>query len=213
MSVQMPSREPVCWDCSAINDPGSAECWLCHRQDWSSDRASMPAKTAVSRRSNRVLAGVAAVIGIGASALLCAGIALDSSSDSYFWIYFVPLLIPVVLMIWSRFQTRTRPRQSMTTLEFAAALTTIAAGVVLIGWVLWAGGGLTLMFLLPLWLVAIMITGIIARNRSRQGRPMNLLQQTASVVFMAVLLPGLTLASMCIAFLLVCQAMGPVNFH
>jgi hypothetical protein len=26
--------ELTCWDCGAINDPGSSECWLCQRGDW-----------------------------------------------------------------------------------------------------------------------------------------------------------------------------------
>jgi MFS family permease len=26
--------EPRCWDCGAVNDAGSSECWLCQRRDW-----------------------------------------------------------------------------------------------------------------------------------------------------------------------------------
>ena len=37
MSQTKPSPEPACWDCGATNDPGSSECWLCHRGDWDKD--------------------------------------------------------------------------------------------------------------------------------------------------------------------------------
>jgi hypothetical protein len=36
MSQAKPGPEPElrCWDCGAVNDYGSSECWLCQRRDW-----------------------------------------------------------------------------------------------------------------------------------------------------------------------------------
>jgi hypothetical protein len=52
-----------------------------------------------------------------------------------------------------------------------------------------------------------------ARHRRHEARPMTVLEQTASVVFVSILIPGLMLASMCVAFLIICNVMGPPNTH
>ncbi len=210
MTAQKPIPEPTCWDCGATNDPGASECWLCQRRDWFSVKSSGKKETAASRGGDPARARVAAVIIVGAIAILCAGMAFDLSRDPYQWFYLSPLLFPLVLYIWSRFRKRPLPGQPMTTLEFATALTTIAVGAILIGWIIWEGGAVALVVLLPfMLLLAWFITNLRARRRSREGRPMTGLQRIASIIFAAVVLPALGLASLCIAVFLICQATGP----
>jgi len=210
MGDQKPQAEPTCRDCGAANDPAASECWLCQRRDWFSDGVSRPAKTAGSRGVDRSKLPVAGIIIVGAIAILSAGMALDAGHDTYFWFYFLPLAAPVGLYIWSRFRKRPLPGQPMTTLEFATALTTIAAGAILIAWIVWAGGAVALLIVLPVVLIpASLITWVRARRRSAQDRPMTGLQWVASAIFLAVLLPALILASLCIAFFLICQMTGP----
>ena len=58
-----------------------------------------------------------------------------------------------------------------------------------------------------------LVTWVRAQHRSSEGRPMTGLQLTASVVFLAVLLPAMLLTSLVAALFLVCMATGPPSFH
>jgi hypothetical protein len=205
---------PTCWDCGATNDTDASECWLCHRRDWSVTKGSRPAKTAASREGNRFWARAAIIIVIGASSILCAGMTLDASSGAYLWLYSLPLAVFVVLMIWSRFQNRPRTGQPMTALQFAASIATIAAGMIVIAWLVRAQGAVSLGILIPFVVLAIVYTVWRAKNRSRDQRPMTVLEFTASVVFLAVFVPPLMLTSLFIALLLICRFMfAPLAFH
>ena len=125
------------------------------------------------------------------------------------------LLIPVVLIVWTRARKRSLPGQPMTTLEFITAGTTIAAGAILLAWLVRAFDSIAIVAVMfgVLAVPAGLFTWGRARRRRRQGRPMTGLQLTASVVFLAVLLPALLLMSLVVAGFLICLATGPPSFH
>ncbi len=205
-----PLPEPTCCECGATNDPGASECWLCQRRNWFSDPSSGKKETAASWGGDPARVPVAAVIIIGALAILGAGMGLQASGTYYDLLCLLPVPIPVVLYIWSRFRKRPLPGQPMTTLEFVTALTTIAVGGVLIVWMVSAGGALQLLVVSPFFLIpASLITWAVARNRRLKGRPMAGLERISSVIFLAVVLPALVIASLFIAGMLICLAARP----
>lgn len=216
MSLAKP--EPTCWDCGAANDPGASECWLCHRRDWRTAGASIPAKADVSRGDGHPGRSVAIVIIAGASAILGLGMVLDIWERSDLWglaLLIPTLAIPVGLSIWARTRERPPRGQSMTNRELAAAGATIAAGVILMAWLVPVVGSIYIVTMIfgALAIPAGLITAVRARRRSLRGRPMTGLQLTASVIFLAVLLPAMILTSLVIAILLICMVSGPPNFH
>jgi hypothetical protein len=218
MSEMTPNPELACWDCGAANDPGASECWLCHRRDWRAAGASVTAKSDVSRGEGQPRRTVAIVIVAGASAILGLGMVLDIWERFDHWglaLLILTLAIPVGLSIWARARKRPPPGQSMTNREIAAAGATIAAGVILMAWLVPAVGSIHTVALI-FWILAIpagLITAVRARRRSLQGRPMTGLQLTASIIFLAILLPAMILTSLVIAIWLICMVSGPPNFH
>ncbi len=212
-----PDPGPICRECGATNAPGASECWLCQRRDWRADDASRPVKPAGSPGVGRSRRGIAIAIVAGTVAILGLGMLLDIWQRSDLWglaLVIATLAIPVGLIIWARVPKRLRRGQPMTDWERAAAGSTIAAGVILVTWLVQASGfesiGRVAAILAALSVPAGLITAVRARRRQREGRPMSGLQVAASVVFLAVLLPPLVLASLVIAFALICLTTRPL---
>jgi len=210
-----PKPELTCWDCGATNDPGASECWLCQRREWFSDGVRGPAKTGGSQGGDRAGRRVVGIVVVGAIAILGAAMALDLWNLAYRWIFLLALalLVPVLLIIRTRRRKRPVPGQptttgeSLTAGEFLTAVTIIDAGAILLGWLVWVGGAAVLFFGLPLLLIlASLTTWARARRRSIHGRPTTGLPRTASIFFLAALVPALAVASLWIAFFLICPA-------
>lgn len=130
-----PESSLKCRDCGAENDPGSSECWLCHRRDWRSDAAPVPEKTGATPGGGLSQLSIAGVIVAGAILVVGAGMVLELWNLSQFWVYLLlpTLSLPVVFILLSRIRKPVRG-QRLTTLEFTAAGTTIAAGAIVLAW-------------------------------------------------------------------------------
>jgi hypothetical protein len=220
MSQAEPGRKPggTCWDCGAANWPGASECWLCHRRDWWSRGPSMPSKTGGSRDVGRFKLPLALVIAGGAALILLIGMTLDiwRRNDFGIPILVLPTLaVPVGLIVWARLQKRAGRSRAMTTPEFVAAGTTIAAGVILMFWLAQVIGSVKVVAAIvgTLAVPAGLVTWVRAQHRSSEGRPMTGLQLAASVVFLAILLPAMLVTSLVAALFLVCMATGSPSFH
>jgi ribosomal protein L40E len=210
--------EPACWDCGATNDPGASECWLCHRRGWRAAEASVPAKSDVSRGGGHPGLPITIAIVAGAILILGVGMILNIWERSDLWglaLLIPTLVIPVGLSIWARARKRPPSGQSMTNRELAAAGATIAAGVILMAWLVPVVGSIHIVTVIfgTLAIPAGLITAVRARRRSHQGRPMTGLQLTASVIFLAVLLPAMILTSLVVAILLICMVNAPSSFR
>ena len=211
-----PMPEAICRECGATNDAGASECWLCHRRDWRSDGTSPAAKRGAD--PSRRLIAIAVVT--GSVAILSLGMLLDIRDRSDFWglgLVLATLAIPLGLMLWARARGRPRRGPSPTNRELAAAGATIATGVILLAWLVQAAGpesiGHIAWILTCLAVPAGLITWARAQSRRREGRPMSGLQLTASMIFLAVLLPPLLLASLMISLFVICVATGQMNMH
>jgi hypothetical protein len=212
--------EVICRECGATNDAGASECWLCHRRDWRSDGSSPSAKPAATPGADPSRRRIALAIVTGAVVILGLGMLLDIRDRSDFWglgLVLATLAIPLGLMLWARARGRPHRGPSPTNRELAAAGATIAAGVILLAWLVQAVGpesiGHIAWILTCLAVPAGLITWARARHRLREGRPMSGLQLTASMIFLAVLLPPLLLASLMISLFVICVATGQMNMH
>lgn len=206
-----PKAELTCSECGARNEPGATECWLCQRRDW--EGAGAPAKAGnprgvdLPRRRNAMV--------FGAIAILSLGMLLDLWAR---WnllvpvLVFVLLVIPLGLTLWARGRRQPPSARSMTRLDLAASSSTIAAGVILVIWLVGSAGFENVSFLAAILAVLAIPAGLFtwtrARRRRWEGRPMTVLQVTASMIFLTVLLPTLLLLSLVIALWLVCVAAG-----
>jgi hypothetical protein len=220
MSRIGPQRKPdlTCWDCGAASRAGAPECWLCHRRDWRRKEPTVPAETGATPGGPGSRLSIAGVIAVGAILIVGAGMVLDIWKNASLWMFLLFLILtllgPVILIFWTRAQKQPFRGQPMTQLEFATAGTTIAAGVILLAWLTLAGGGSFAFGVFgALAAPAALITWVRARNRDIEGRPMTGLQVTASVMFLAVLLPALLVTSLGVALFFVCLATGPPRFH
>jgi ribosomal protein L40E len=205
---------PICRECGATNDAVASECWLCHRRDWRFDVASPAAKPASSPGGDPPGRRIAVAIVVGAIAIIGLGMLLDIWPHSELPVLvFALLVIPLGLTLWAWASRRSHQGRSMTYQELAAGGSTIAAGVILVTWLVRAAGsgsiGIIAAILGVLAIPAGLYTRTQARQRRREGRPMTVLQVTASMIFVTVLLPPLLLISMVIALLLICRAAGP----
>jgi hypothetical protein len=139
----------------------------------------------------------------------------DTSGLSQFGILVLvgaTFVIPTGLILWARIRPRPTGPASMSRRELAAAGSTIAAGLVLVIWLVQEIGLESIGYIAPTLAVLAVPAGLItwwrARRRRRQGRPMTGLQLTASMVFLTVLLPPLLYLSLVIALWLICAATG-----
>jgi hypothetical protein len=215
-----PKPELICRECGATNDPGASECWLCQRRDWRSDGASVPAKPIVSPGGDRSGRRIAVAIVVAAVGILGLGMLPDIWNDLGglgTWLLLATLAIPVGLVLRARARGRPPGGRSMTQSELAAAGSTIAAGAILVTWLVQAAGweliGYIATALAILAIPAALFTRARARRRREEGRPLTGLQVAASLVFFTVLLPPLLLMSLVIALWLICLATGPPSFH
>ncbi len=218
MDPKNPENPLICRECGATNDPGVSECWLCQRRDWRSDGTPVPAKMGESPGGGRARRGIALAIVAGTVVILGLGMLLDIWERSDFWgvgLLFATLVIPPGLAIWARARRRQPRGPSMTNRDLAAAGSTIAAAVILATWLCQTADSGTLGIIAVLLAILAVPAGLItwrrARRRHREGRPMTVLQLTASLVFLAVLLPPLLFMSVMIAFWLICMATGQMN--
>jgi hypothetical protein len=102
----------------------------------------------------------------------------------------------------------------MTALESTAAFTTIAVGAIVVLWLVKAAGGAVAFTIFGIFaLPAALYTWQRARSRRHEGRHMTGLQLTASMLFGAVLFPGLVATSLYIALYLICVAIPPLTLH
>jgi ribosomal protein L40E len=215
-----PMPELVCRECGATNDPGASECWLCQRRDWQSDGASVPTKPIVFPGGDRTGRRIAVAIVAAAVAILGLGMIPDiwnNLGGLGTWLLFATLAIPVGLILWARIRRRPIRGESMTNQEVAAAASTIAAGVILVTWLVQAAGSELIGYIAAALAILAVPAGLYTRTRVRrrrkEGRPMTILQVAASAVFLTVLLPPLLLMSLAIALWLICLATGPPSFH
>jgi ribosomal protein L40E len=202
-----PKSAAVCWDCGATNDPDASECWLCQRRNWRSDGAKVPAAPGAFPRVG--LSQVSIWIAFLAGALLLLGLAMAVGLPQVLLLSVI-VLVPVGLAIGARTRTPTQPvrGQLMTNLEVTAAWSMIAAAGILLVWAAQYTGSMVF----KVFLILLIPAGLITWARA-QSRPMTGLQFTASVLFLAVMLPVLLLTSLVIALWLVCLATGPPSFH
>jgi hypothetical protein len=154
----------------------------------------------------------------GAVAILGLGIVLDLWAQSTAWglaLLLLILLVPVALRIRPRSRKPSTRSRSPTRRELISATGTIVAGAILVTWMTQAVGSIRIVASIVGVLAVPASLYTLERDRLRrlEGRPMSGLQLTASVVFLAILLPVLILMSLFIALLLVCLVTGPPSFH
>jgi hypothetical protein len=167
-----PEPELRCWDCGAVNDRGSSECWLCQRRDWGvfrmsgemRDPAPMPAPS-------RPITSIATLMIVIALTAVVFGVFRDAPGLAIAFLFFALLAWGMTELKASRRRRRGAP---MSGLEKA----------------IWIAG---LLILMPVLLMAALVAALfVICSSGGAGGPVGMVfvaaAAIATIIFISVII-------------------------